>query len=101
MPASALLPRSSTLSIVLPLAPPSPHRQFRRAKAIEHPIERADVNAPVGHGQSAEVIPGRNLIPARPQLRAGLTIQCVEHGMRGLLNAARRSANVSRLRPAL
>src|SRR5215471_19073882 len=52
-----------------------PCRQARRAKAVEHAVVGPDVDAAVGDRETAEVIPRRDLILARPQLLAGLTIE--------------------------
>ena len=50
----------------------------RDAEAVHRAVERPQIRAPVGHRQTAEMIPGRDLVSAGPQLLAGLTVECVE-----------------------
>ena len=47
----------------------------RDPEAIQHAVERPQVGAPVCDGHAAEVVPRRDLIPARPQFFAGLAIK--------------------------
>src|SRR5262245_56973512 len=75
--------------------------QTGRAETVEDAVERADINAAVGDGQSAEVIPRLDLIPARPELVAGDGVERVEHGVRRFLDPSLGAADVSRLGPAL
>src|SRR6476659_4768228 len=51
------------------------------AEAVHHAVERPQVHSPVGDRQAAPVVPGRDLIPAGPQLFAGLAVEGVDRGM--------------------
>src|SRR5215203_2876182 len=64
-------------------------------KGVQHPVPRADVHAPVGDGDAAEVIPRGDRVAAVPELFAGLTLERVEHRLTGVWNASRRAAGES------
>src|SRR5260370_19150774 len=53
------------------------------SETIDRAIKGGDVNAAVGDRKAAPVIPGLDLITARPQLSPGLRIESVKHRMRG------------------
>src|SRR6186997_1133560 len=70
------------------------------AEAIQRAVERCDVRTAIGDRQTAEVVPRRNLLAARPQFLAGDRVECVQGGITTAGNApngpAAQAAAVSR-----
>src|SRR5215203_585313 len=61
-------------------------------EAVHVAVERAEIGATVGNRQSAEVIPRRDLVAARPQFLARQSIERDELGPARGGNAPRRAA---------
>src|SRR5687768_7630384 len=61
------------------------------AEAIQVAIEGPDVHTTVGHREAGEVIEGRDLIAAGPELFPRARIQGVQHSRRRMRDAIRRA----------
>src|SRR3982750_406082 len=62
------------------------------AEAVHVAVERAEVGAAVGNGQSTEVVPRGDLRAAGPEFLAGLSVQGDQLGAPRSWNAAFRTA---------
>src|SRR4029077_12632919 len=60
------------------------------AKAIEETIERRDIDAAVGDGQPAEMVPRLDRAAARPQFLPGLRVEGIQGGAARRRNATPR-----------
>src|SRR5258708_21278337 len=57
-------------------------------EAVQVAIERCDVDAAVGHGKPGPMVPGSDLVAARPQLFTGPRVQRVKSRVRRARYAA-------------
>src|SRR5690242_7328532 len=65
------------------------HTLLLDSVAVEHVVEGSDVDTAVGDGETAPMIPGRDVVAAVPEFLAGLGVERIENGLGGTGDASR------------